>query len=362
MAQTDADPIDYSNPPDLPGLRGQPLHPKLAVQSTRISEVVTIAHDWQKRRSYIRKNLKQGHLSLPTLLTEPNLSNPLIHRMKVRDLLRSMPGIHTTRVNKILERFTIAENKRVHGLNDRQRQALIDFFAVDHSITLEEAIEPQPRKPHPSFYPPGADGRKRAMTPWEKKFRAEEWNNQPIKAHQLRKSRENQTDWRIKFARELVSHTPFNLTRAAKAAGVTIKTARDEMLRNPDLQEVVEEVRQAMKDKLLEAAWQMGVEGEREEIFFNGEVVGYKLIRNVAMTQFVAKALDPEMYDSKVRAARITANALTDVSAARQRMMMEDESKNKFAEFDAVRQKALAGKVIDAEIVEIDSDAVEIES
>lgn len=351
------DALRAKNQPD-PTLPKKQLHPALAANLDNVHDVLSLAHKVVKQRANIKRNLKQGNVTLPTLLTEPNVSTNLVGRFKVYSLLMAMPAMHKNRVTKLMRKIGINIDKKVSTLNERQRNDLIKFFAVDYpSITLEQASEDTDHKKNQSLYPPGSDGRSRAVPPWEHHFRSEEYASTPLAR---KNSRKQDIDWRERFIKELISRRPFAPVAAAKAANIPWKVARAEMETNEELRDVVDEIRYAMKEKILAVAWEEGVEGTESPIVWNGEIIGYKKTRDTSMLQFVAKALDPEMYDGKVRAARITANAMTDTFAQRQRMMEDARHKERAALWSAERAKVLGSgdgaEVIDADVVDEEDD------
>ncbi|QVT80343.1 30S ribosomal protein S13 [Nocardioides aquaticus] len=57
-------------------------------------------------------------------------SNEVIGKMKVVDLLQSMPGLGKVRARQTMERLGIAESRRVRGLGTKQVAALQREFAA----------------------------------------------------------------------------------------------------------------------------------------------------------------------------------------------------------------------------------------
>ena len=53
----------------------------------------------------------------------------MIGKMKVVDLLQSMPGLGKVRARQLMERLGIAESRRVRGLGTKQVAALEREFA-----------------------------------------------------------------------------------------------------------------------------------------------------------------------------------------------------------------------------------------
>ena len=59
----------------------------------------------------MKLRLKQGAVSLPEVLKDAK-TNDVIGKIKVSDLLKSMPGVGEVRARQIMERIGIAETRR----------------------------------------------------------------------------------------------------------------------------------------------------------------------------------------------------------------------------------------------------------
>lgn len=82
------------------------------------------AQEMRSRRSQIRKQLKSGQLTLAEVLA--NTDDEAILRMRVSYLLESLPKIGKVSTRKIMEDIGINESRRVQGLGERQRNALME--------------------------------------------------------------------------------------------------------------------------------------------------------------------------------------------------------------------------------------------
>lgn len=82
----------------------------------------------RQRRAGVKRNLKQGLVSLPDVLAGA-ATDDVIARTKVALLIRSVPGVGPVRARQIMERLGIAESRRVQGLGPVQRAALEREFA-----------------------------------------------------------------------------------------------------------------------------------------------------------------------------------------------------------------------------------------
>lgn len=76
------------------------------------------------RRAEVREELKSGKLTLQEVLDMKN--DPVVGRMKVLTLIETLPGFGKARSLKMINELGIAESRRIKGLGDRQRKALLD--------------------------------------------------------------------------------------------------------------------------------------------------------------------------------------------------------------------------------------------
>lgn len=116
------------------------------------------AAEARRKRAEIKQQLKNGTLSLPQILSQPD--NDTIGKMKVASVLESLPGVGKVRARKIMERLDISSTRRVRGIGAKQKEALLGEFASGK--TPEEMgggsePTPPPAAPAPpaSSTPPG---------------------------------------------------------------------------------------------------------------------------------------------------------------------------------------------------------------
>ena len=58
-------------------------------------------------------------------------SDDILGKMKVSALLEALPGVGKVRAQQIMERLEIATSRRLRGLGDRQRKALLSEFGTE---------------------------------------------------------------------------------------------------------------------------------------------------------------------------------------------------------------------------------------
>ncbi|MGJ9412173.1 integration host factor, actinobacterial type [Aeromicrobium sp. CF4.19] len=78
-------------------------------------------------RAEIKNRLKHSGASLADVLTEAR-TNEFVAKLKVSDLLQSMPGVGKVTAGEIMDRIGIAESRRLRGLGVNQVQALLREF------------------------------------------------------------------------------------------------------------------------------------------------------------------------------------------------------------------------------------------
>ncbi|PVG82972.1 30S ribosomal protein S13 [Nocardioides gansuensis] len=77
----------------------------------------------RRERAEVKNRLKNSGASLVDVIREGQ-DNEVIGKMRVVDLLQSMPGLGKVRARQLMERLSIAESRRVRGLGVKQVAAL----------------------------------------------------------------------------------------------------------------------------------------------------------------------------------------------------------------------------------------------
>ncbi len=86
------------------------------------------AAEARRVRAEVKELLKTGSLTFSELLDRAE-EQPLIGGIKVESVLASMPGTGKVKAKRLMEAHGIAGNRRLRGLGDRQRAALLDEFS-----------------------------------------------------------------------------------------------------------------------------------------------------------------------------------------------------------------------------------------
>jgi hypothetical protein len=82
----------------------------------------------RRERAVVKNRLKHSGASIADVLTEGQ-HNEVIGKMRVFDLLQSMPGVGKVRARQLMERLKISDSRRVRGLGANQAQALVAEFS-----------------------------------------------------------------------------------------------------------------------------------------------------------------------------------------------------------------------------------------
>jgi transposase len=81
-------------------------------------------------RAELKERLKRGGTNLTDVLKAAE-SDEILGKMKVSALLEALPGVGKVRAAQIMERLEIAPSRRLRGLGDRQRKALLSEFSSE---------------------------------------------------------------------------------------------------------------------------------------------------------------------------------------------------------------------------------------
>jgi hypothetical protein len=77
----------------------------------------------RRERAEVKNRLKHSGASIAEVLEEGQ-HNEVIAKMRVLELLQSMPGLGKVRARQVMERLNISESRRVRGLGANQIAAL----------------------------------------------------------------------------------------------------------------------------------------------------------------------------------------------------------------------------------------------
>ena len=88
------------------------------------------AAEIRKARAELKEQLKAGKTTLNKVLDLAE-SDEVAGKLRVSAVLQSMPGIGKVRATQIMEKLKIAESRRLRGLGEQQRKALLGEFSAN---------------------------------------------------------------------------------------------------------------------------------------------------------------------------------------------------------------------------------------
>ncbi len=86
------------------------------------------AGEVRRVRAETKELLKMGSLSFSELLARAD-EDEMYAGMKIASVLPSLPGMGKVKTKRLMEELQIADNRRLRGLGDRQREALLERLA-----------------------------------------------------------------------------------------------------------------------------------------------------------------------------------------------------------------------------------------
>ncbi|MEO7556811.1 MAG: integration host factor, actinobacterial type [Acidimicrobiales bacterium] len=81
----------------------------------------------RRERAEIKERLKMGTLNLPELLQLAS-NDDTVGKMKMLAVLESLPGVGKVKARRTMEQIGISDTRRVRGLGEQQRKALLAAF------------------------------------------------------------------------------------------------------------------------------------------------------------------------------------------------------------------------------------------
>lgn len=81
----------------------------------------------RRARAELKEKLKKGGTNLKQVLTDAE-TDEVLGKMKVSALLEALPKVGKVKAQEIMTELEIAPTRRLRGLGDRQRKALLERF------------------------------------------------------------------------------------------------------------------------------------------------------------------------------------------------------------------------------------------
>lgn len=102
-----------------------PLPPRLSDEQRQAA--LAKAAEARRARAEIKERLKMGSLTLAELL-DAAPDDEMVAGIKVLAVLESLPGVGKVKARRTMDEIGIADTRRVRGLGDQQRKALLEAF------------------------------------------------------------------------------------------------------------------------------------------------------------------------------------------------------------------------------------------
>ncbi len=102
-----------------------PLPPQLTEEQRKAA--LQKAAEARRARAELKEKLKMGSLTLKELLAQSG-GDDIVGKMKVVAVLESLPGVGKVKARRTMEEIGISDTRRVRGLGDQQRAALLKAF------------------------------------------------------------------------------------------------------------------------------------------------------------------------------------------------------------------------------------------
>ncbi len=90
------------------------------------TQALAKAAEARKKRAELKGELKSGKLQLKDVLSRSG--DDIVGKMKVSNVLESLPGVGKVRAQKLMEELDISASRRVRGLGAKQREQLLERF------------------------------------------------------------------------------------------------------------------------------------------------------------------------------------------------------------------------------------------
>lgn len=88
------------------------------------------AAEARKARAELKEKLKRGDITLKEVLDQAQ-DDEIVGKTKVSALLEALPKVGKVKAKEIMDNLEIAQTRRLRGLGDRQRRALLEHFGYE---------------------------------------------------------------------------------------------------------------------------------------------------------------------------------------------------------------------------------------
>lgn len=106
------------------------LPPQLTAEQRQAA--LAKAAEARRARAELKERLKMGRISLAELLELAD-NDEIVGKTKVVAALESLPGVGKVKARRTMEEIGIADSRRLRGLGEQQRKALLAAFPASHA-------------------------------------------------------------------------------------------------------------------------------------------------------------------------------------------------------------------------------------
>jgi signal recognition particle GTPase len=106
-------------------VRDMPQPPVLSAEQRE--QALAKAAEARRARAELKERLKMGSLRLADLLEQAD-GDDHVGKMKVLAVIEALPGVGKVKARRTMEEIGIADTRRVRGLGEQQKKALLEAF------------------------------------------------------------------------------------------------------------------------------------------------------------------------------------------------------------------------------------------
>lgn len=104
----------------------------------QIEEALQQAHAARRERAEFLRRVRDKQVSLDDILTGSHADDEVAQNTHIRTILHALPGVGYAQVNRLIDKMSIPEGRRVRGLGIHQRAALLDWRHANMPAEGEE--------------------------------------------------------------------------------------------------------------------------------------------------------------------------------------------------------------------------------
>ena len=86
---------------------------------------------YKVQRAQIKKSIKEGLADFNSFFAEGGSCSEVIAGMKLKDMIKSIPGIGAVKAQKILKTLCISGRKTIKGLSEKQKENFKKYFKIN---------------------------------------------------------------------------------------------------------------------------------------------------------------------------------------------------------------------------------------